>query len=323
MKNKNNIFETIEDFVVLPAARFVFNFKIRYLIIFLVIAYIVSSLAFGTPKEAQTANTLPIGIIHNRVFTIAAVGDISCSTSQRRAASSKECKDKEVLEVINKESVSHIILLGDLQYHSGTKEEFAENFIPTWGSSKSTLVPLLGNHEYYTKNASGFFHTFPDVPARGYYAFEHKGVKFINLNTNCKYVSCKEGSNQYLWLQHQLRFSNGKCVIASGHNPRYSSGPHGSSSEMKDLWALMAKHNVFAYFAGHDHHYERFTTKPIQIVSGSGGKKLRGVRNGKEGSDFINSKDFGSFFMRYDNGNVTTWFGTVDGRKLDVQKHSC
>lgn len=322
MKAKNLI-DSIEDNIIFPAAKFVFNFKIRYLVVFLVVAFIVANTFLPKESNSSGTNTIQPLVLYNKRFTVAATGDISCSPSQRRSAKSNECRDLDVLSVIERNKPSHIFLLGDLQYHSGTQQEFAESFMPTWGASKSTLVPALGNHEYYTKGASGFFSSFPQVPKTGYYSIEHKGIKFIVINTNCKIVRCSKGSEQYRWLRNELIRGYGKCTIVAGHSPRYSSGPHGNDSSIKDLWSLMERFNVFMYLSGHDHHYERFNTSPIQIVSGSGGKKLRSVQSQKESSEYLNSKDFGSLFLSFDDSKISSWFETVDGKKLDEKVYNC
>jgi hypothetical protein len=73
-----------------------------------------------------------------------------------------------------------------------------------------------------------------------------------------------------------------------GHHPIVSSGAHGSSAGMeKHLLPVLQAHNVAAYLAGHDHHYERLhlpaqaEAQPphtlLAYVAGGGGAYLRPV----------------------------------------------
>ena len=53
-----------------------------------------------------------------------------------------------------------IFTLGDNAYDQGTLSEFEECYDPTWGRHKDRTRPSLGNHEYGTGNADGYFAYF-------------------------------------------------------------------------------------------------------------------------------------------------------------------
>jgi len=59
--------------------------------------------------------------------------------------------------------------LGDNQYEDGTLAAFQAVFDKTWGAYKSIMHPAIGNHEYLTKGATGYF-TYFGVPA--YYSYD-------------------------------------------------------------------------------------------------------------------------------------------------------
>ena len=53
-----------------------------------------------------------------------------------------------------------MLTLGDTQYHVGALSDFEASFDPTWGRVKSIIRPIVGNHEYGTSGARGYFDYF-------------------------------------------------------------------------------------------------------------------------------------------------------------------
>ena len=60
------------------------------------------------------------------------------------------------------------------------------------------------------------------------------------------------------WLQADLAHHPARCTLAYWHEPRFSSGPHGSNEAMQPIWATLAKAGADVVLNGHDHLYERF-----------------------------------------------------------------
>jgi hypothetical protein len=84
--------------------------------------------------------------------------------------------------------------LGDNQYHVGSLSDFNASFDPTWGRLKPIIHPAVGNHEYATAGAHGYFDYFngpgnPSGPAgerdKGYYSFDIGSWHLIALNSEC------------------------------------------------------------------------------------------------------------------------------------------
>jgi hypothetical protein len=68
-----------------------------------------------------------------------------------------------------------IATLGDTVYDSGSPQEFAACYQPSWGRHKSRTRPATGNHEYVTDGATGYFGYFGDAagePSKGYYSYD-------------------------------------------------------------------------------------------------------------------------------------------------------
>ena len=138
-----------------------------------------------------------------------------------------------------------MLALGDTQYHVGALEDFNAVFDQTWGRVKPLIRPAVGNHEYSTSNARGYFDYFNGVgkhsgPAgerdKGYYSFDIGSWHLIALNSQCDQVAhggalngCAPGSPQERWLQSDLAAHRTSCTLAYWHSPRFNSGFRGNS----------------------------------------------------------------------------------------------
>ena len=134
---------------------------------------------------------------------IVAAGDISCDS----ATPQLPCKSKETSDLILAERALHpavvVLPLGDLQYDSGTLAEFNKNYNATWGRVNEVAHPVLGNHEYETRFATGYFdyfqskNVFVGSRTEGWYAYSVGDWRFLALNSNCGNISgCTTGSAQ-------------------------------------------------------------------------------------------------------------------------------
>lgn len=179
-----------------------------------------------------------------------------------------------------------VFTTGDNVYDTGSTNEFANCYEPSWGRYKSRTYPSVGNHEYNTLNAQPYFDYFGSRAGevgKGYYSYNLGKWHVIVLNSNCDAVSCSEGSQQELWLKNDLQNNATQCTVAYMHHPLFSSGPHGNNINVKPLWNTLYDANVDLVLAGHDHDYERFAAQDPdgnavasrgirEIVVGTGGK---------------------------------------------------
>jgi hypothetical protein len=183
-----------------------------------------------------------------------------------------------------------VAALGDTVYQDGTPAEYAGCYDPLWGRHKARTRPAVGNHEYGTPGASGYFSYFGAAagdPAKGYYSYELGAWHVVALNSNCGEVGgCQAGSVQERWLRADLSAHSSRCTVAYLHHPAFSSGnTHGGSPSIRPLVRALLDHDVELLLSGHDHDYERFglqTETGIaspegvrQFVVGTGGASLR------------------------------------------------
>ena len=232
-------------------------------------------------------------------FTVIAAGDIADCASN----------DDEKTAALLATEPGTILTLGDNAYEDGTEEEFADCYEPSWGREKARTFPSVGNHEYGTADASGYFDYFGSGagdPSRGYYSFDLGDWHLIALNSNCGAVGgCNAGSLQEEWLRADLEASSAECTLVYFHHARFSSGSlHGSNSDIQAFWQALYDHRAEIVLSGHDHNYERFApqtptgeldeAKGIrEFVVGTGGKTLRELGELAANSQVFDSSTFG------------------------------
>jgi hypothetical protein len=172
-----------------------------------------------------------------------------------------------------------VFTTGDNAYNSGTATQFKNCYHPSWGRHKARTRPSVGNHEYNTAGASGYFNYFGSAagdPRKGYYSYNLGEWHIISLNSMCNQVGgCGATSPMVKWLKQDLATSNTKCTLAYFHHPLFSSGfHHGNTPRMKPSWDALYAANAEVVLGGHEHNYERFAPQSPSGVANS----ARGIR---------------------------------------------
>jgi hypothetical protein len=217
-----------------------------------------------------------------------------------------DCDQAATADLIGQLHPTAVLTLGDNQYQDGTLAAFQAVFAKTWGVYRSIMFPAIGNHEYLTKGAAGYFGYF-GVPA--YYSYNLGSWHMISLDSECSYVGgCQAGSSQERWLVADLAAHPTACTLVYWHEPRFSSGEHLDATQMTTIWADLVAAHVSVVLSGHNHDYERFaplgaTGSPdpsgvTEFVVGTGGKNHYGfVRPALTGEVVRNDTSFGVISM--------------------------
>lgn len=177
-----------------------------------------------------------------------------------------------------------VFTAGDNVYPNGTIQRYRTCYGPSWGRHLARTYAVAGNHDYRVSSGAAYYQYFGEragTPGVGYYSFKLGDWLILMLNTN---LPTGPESAQGRWLRSQLAGRTDGCEIAIAHNPRFSSGPHGSDKRLSPFWQMLYDADVELYIAGHDHFYERFapmTASGIrddargvrQLVVGTGGFK--------------------------------------------------
>ena len=192
---------------------------------------------------------------------IAAAGDIACDPTVNKGAPTN-CDQAATAAQIQALKPAAVITLGDNQYESNAASQYAAVFDQTWGQFKGLIHPTIGNHEYLTADAAGYFGYFGAAagdPTKGYYSWNLGAWHIIALNSECRHVGgCASGSPQEAWLQADLAANPTACTLVTYHEPSWSSGEHGNAVQMTTIWGDLVAAHVDLALAGHNHDYERF-----------------------------------------------------------------
>ena len=265
---------------------------------------------------------------------VAAVGDIAC---QPGAALPGECRQQQTSDLAIARDYDAALLLGDLQYDSGTLAAYQQAFDPTWGRLRAISYPAPGNHEYVTPGAAGYFAYWGERagdPTQGWYSTDVGGWHVIALNSNCAAVGgCTPGSPQETWLRADLRSHPAACTLAFWHHPRFSSALHGSDRITQPLYQALEDARADLILVGHEHDYERFaasradgTVDPSggirQIVAGTGGRSLYAFGPPLAGSE-VRISTYGLLQLRLRADGYDWTFLREDGSTGDTGTTAC
>jgi acid phosphatase type 7 len=250
---------------------------------------------------------------------VAAAGDIACGTGH--GTSVGHCQEMKTSDLLVQVNPDVVLPLGDTQYENGAYDDYfngtpgrpGTGYDPTWGRLKSVTRPVVGNHEYNTSGAAGYFDYFNGIgnfsgPAgdrdKGYYSFDVGNWHVIALNSNCASIGlCTPGSPQYQWLSADLAAHQNSCTLAYWHAPLFSSGGR-AATNTAHFWQLLHEHGADVILNGHDHIYERFApqsptgvfdpTQGIrQFTVGTGGKNLTDFAAIEPNSEVRDNTSFG------------------------------
>ncbi len=204
-----------------------------------------------------------------------------------------------------------IITVGDNAYDSGTPTEFSSCFGASWGPYKARIRPGIGNHEYLTAGAAGYFGYYGAAagdPTTGYYAFDLGNWRIYAVNSNCSKVGgCGVGSPQETWLRTDLATNPRACVLAYWHHPRFSSGQHGSYIAYQPLWQDLYDAGAEIVVNGHDHDYERFAPQDPAGTADA----ARGIREFVVGTGGKNHYGFAGTFIANSEVHNDDTFGVL------------
>jgi hypothetical protein len=221
-----------------------------------------------------------------------------------------------------------IFAVGDLVYPDGTKSGFDTCYQSTWGQFKVRTRPAVGNHEYNTPGAGGYFRYFGKnaSPRNGYYSYRLDTWHIIVLNTNCGDVpgGCGAGSPQEQWLRKDLLAHPAECRLAYFHQPLFSSGERKPDEGLRPLWNDLYQAGVDVVLNGHVHNYERFAPQDPdgkadpdrgirEFIVGTGGKSHQPFIQVRANSQVRNNDTYGVLKLVLTPGQYSWTFIPVAG----------
>ncbi|HET9709607.1 MAG TPA: Ig-like domain-containing protein, partial [Gemmatimonadales bacterium] len=186
-----------------------------------------------------------------------------------------------------------VFTAGDNVYASGSSADFVSCYDPSWGRHKSRTRPAVGDKDYATAGASGYFGYFGAAagdPALGYYSYDLTDWHVIVLNSGSSSISTKAGSPQEQWLRADLAANTKRCIMAYWHHARFSSSGSAVRSSLKPLWDDLYAAHADIVVNAHARVYERFAPQtPTGTADPQNGIREFIVGTGGQGLDSFNA----------------------------------
>ena len=182
-----------------------------------------------------------------------------------------------------------VFTTGDNAYANGAIEDYRNCYEPTWGRHKGRTRPALGNHDFRTPAAAGYFEYFGSsagTRGEGWYSYELGAWHVVVLNSNCTVVGCGPDSPQGKWLAADLAASKARCTLAYWHHPRWGGGR--PDPGVQPFWDVLYANGADLVVNGHDHFYERLAPVDPQGAP----DPARGIRQITAGMGGISLYDF-------------------------------
>jgi len=295
----------------------------------LCVAAAVGATASSQPRAAAAVDPV-----------IAAAGDIACdptlSDPDPSGGTPSVCQYRATSDLLMAQPLAAVLGLGDLQYAGGSLSAFTSAYGPTWGRVKPVTRPAIGNHEYLTTGAAGYFDYFGSAAGArgsGWYSSDVGAWHLIALNANCDQVGCAAGSPQERWLRDDLAAHPAACTLAYFHQPRFTSSPRGSDPGLTPLWQALHDGGTDVVLNGHEHNYERFAlqdpagradpTGIREFIVGTGGRGLSPYGPAIANSEVRSTAGFGVLLMTLHPSGYDWRFAAIGGTDVDSGTTAC
>ncbi len=191
----------------------------------------------------------------------------------------------EVAAMIRASKPDDVLYLGDV-YETGSTQDFARYYDPTYGKFASITYPTPGNHELTSTPPLGGYdaywkHKRPAVVGKrrlNLYAAD-LGLGWRLLDLTSSFVTEGSGSGAedrkpgpqasdvVDFVTADLAAHQGTCYIAMMHRPRFSAGAHGDQIDLAPIWDALSARTILL-LQGHEHEYFRLNLNAVHGISG-------------------------------------------------------
>jgi len=218
-------------------------------------------------------------------------GDMRFTDTKENVATDPKVR-RWLVDKIAAEKPNAVIISGDLPWHGGDPNDYAEYHTETaaWRAAKILVSPALGNHELNggdeKRGLENWWNEFPELHGHRWYEAElGSRIVVLNLDSNS---SLLPGSEQIKWVESTLKSlrPSVQFLFFNLHHPPVADvladvdADHNPRPNEVALAAFLKGHSKghvrFIVAAGHIHNYERFYRDgTTYLVSGGGGAKPR------------------------------------------------
>lgn len=209
------------------------------------------------------------------------------------------------------------IYTGDLcfdgRYDTWKSEFFTEDELNL--ISQVPFFNSIGNHEGSGQNSKAFLEPANKFSGHNFfYSFDIGNIHFIIISTE---HSVKPGSEQWKFVEQDLKNTEKKWKIAVFHEPAYSGGGHGNNKNMIKMSSeLFEKYGVDICLTGHNHYYQRnFVNNIYHMVFGGGGAPLYTPKDEEYTQISVKDYNYGIFEVFDDKININVY--NLKDEKID------
>lgn len=242
---------------------------------------------------------------------------------------------------------SFALLLGDIIYSSGDRENYLKDYFPVYGDliRHRAWWPTLGNHDIKAQKGAAYFEFF-ETPANNssnvenYYSFDYANAHIVSLDDELLFTGA-DLQKQMEWVRQDLQAAKARgqrWLIVMWHKPPYSAGTHSDDEDIQRVFIpTLEAEGVDLVLNGHSHVAERtflladhkiinndlsnypkkgFEKGAIYVVAGAGGKD--GDIEGKHALMAFQLGNVTGYESIYINGDTLrgSWVRS-DGRSMD------
>ncbi len=231
---------------------------------------------------------------------------------------------RRIAEIAWSHRPNFVSIAGDLVTTGADKSHWTGHFFPNMRPliSRVPLFPALGNHE---GNAQHYYDYMSLPDPEYFYRFSYGDADFFVLDSQ---KPMGPGSEQYIWLEEQLKVSDARWKFVIHHKPAYSSdeNDYGNSwtgptqlgdVKVRSIVPLYEQYGVDVVFNGHIHVYER--TFPIRESRAVNENGVIYLTIGGGGGGLENFAPFNPWFSDKKVRTHHLCFVSVNGDHLRVQ----
>jgi hypothetical protein len=272
----------------------------------------------GTGGSTTTPTTPPPPA--GTTLRIAAIGDYGENVTE----------EQQVADLVHGWKPDLVITLGDNNYQSGAAStidanigKYYHDFIGSYhgsfgaGSPTNRFWPSPGNHDWVAPNLTPYIDYFTLPNNERYYDVDLGLVHLFAMDSDEHEPDGNTAtSKQALWLKDRMTASTACYDLVYFHYPAYSSGDHGSSTELR--WPFESW-GADAVLSGHDHDYERFQVGGIPyFTNGLGAAGIyKFTKTPLPETKFRYDALHGAMLITATTTGITFEFWSYDGKKID------
>ncbi len=233
--------------------------------------------------------------------------------------------DEATGQLLDNYPTATVFTTGDNTNGNASLNDFNTCYGPSWGRNKARTRPAVGDQDYKTAGAAGFFQYFGTAggdSGKYYYSYDLGAWHIMVLNDN---ISMTAGSPQEQWLRTELQANTKQCTLAYWHHPRFSSTGQNNLASVKPLWDALYDWHADVVVNAHFDVYERFApqtpagaadpaTGLREFIVGTGGQNLQKPGSPKPNSQVRNGTTYGVLKLALDTAAYSWEFVPVAGQ---------